>query len=274
MAKVKDMVSSVSEDTAETLPVNRNPDHLSVDGADPFAGLPTGMEHVTADDLLIPRLVILQGLSPQVTRGQSSFDENARVGDIYDAGMQQCFSNGVNFLPVYYAKKYLEWAPKTSGKGLQGKHDESILKQCHTDEDGKHVLPNGNYVVETAELYGFNMISEDYWRRSFVPFTSTQLKKARRLMTLAMEMRRTRPDGSQYVPPLFYRTYNLTTVPESNNKGNWMGWKIDIGPLLQELPKWSRIMREAIDFQEAVKHGEAKGDVTGLDGHGQEDPPF
>ena len=268
----------MSKTKEASLPQTQEAPNLPANQDDPFAGLPTGMEHVTAKDLLIPRLTILQGLSPQVTRGKPEFDEQAKVGDIYDAGMQEIFPKGVHFLPIHYSKRWLEWAPRSSGKGLIGTHDESIMKQCHTDEDGKHSLPNGNYVIETAQLFGFNLISEDYWRRTFIPFSSTQLKKIRRLMTLAMEMRRTRPDGSQYVPPLFYRTYHLSTVPESNNQGSWMGWKIEIGPLLQELPKWAAIMREAIDFQHSIAKGEATGDVSGMDGSGAgqatDDVPF
>src|SRR5688572_5056837 len=207
-----------------------------------FEGMGTGFENVTARDLLIPRLTILQGLSPQVSRGKAEYDPEAKVGDIYDVGLQQRFPEGIVFVPVFYQKQWLEWAPRASGKGLQGIHDtdELVDQMTEKDEKGRPCLKNGNYLAETAQLYGLN-VSADF-RKSFVPMSSTQLKKARRLLTLATGEKLTRADGSQFTPPLFYRSYSLTTVPESNNEGNWMGWKIERGAPLTDYANWKQLM--------------------------------
>ena len=225
----------------------------------------TGFENVTAKDLLIPRLGILQGLSPQVTQGKPEYDTDAKVGMVYDLGLQEGFSDGVVIIPVHYAKAYLEWAPRKSGKGLIKIHDdESILDQTEKDDKNKNVLPNGNYIVETAQFYVLNVTAN--CRKSFIPMTSTQLKKARRILTLAQSEKLPRADGSEFTPPLFFRTYVLTTVPESNAEGDWMGWKVERGVSLPELPNWKGIMAEIESFREALKRGEAKGDLSGLDG--------
>lgn len=229
-----------------------------------FDGIPSGYENVTARDLLIPRLTILQGLSPQVTRGQPEYDEEAKVGDIYDVGLQQRFPDGIIFIPVYYQKQWLEWAPRSSGKGLQGIHDtDAILDQCERDDKGKYVLPNGNYISETAQLYGLN-VSADF-RKCFIPMASTQLKKARRLLTLATSEKLTRDDGSQFTPPLFYRSYVMTSVPESNNEGNWMGWKIERGSPLTEFANWRQLLDDIKEFRESLAEGTVKGDIASME---------
>src|SRR5687768_4048450 len=74
-----------------------------------MAGAGTGLENVGAKDLLIPRLTVLQGLSPQVTQGKPEFDEKAKVGQIYDVGLQEGFPEGILYIPVHYVKQYLEW---------------------------------------------------------------------------------------------------------------------------------------------------------------------
>lgn len=230
-----------------------------------FESGPTGFENVTARDLLIPRLTILQGLSPQVTRGKPEYDEKAKVGDIYDIGLQERFADGMIFIPVHYQKQYLEWAPRESGKGLQGIHDDpSILDKTERDErSGRPHLPNGNYIAETAQLYGLNVNAA--FRRSFIPMTSTQLKKARRLLTLATSEKLQRRDGSEFTPPLWYRAYHLTSVPESNNQGNWQGWKIERAQALTEFEGWQKLLVSIQEFRKSLVEGTVRGDVSGLE---------
>src|SRR5687768_6899489 len=245
-------------EVSENLPAATN-DFSAFDSGD------TGFENVTSKDLIIPRLTILQGLSPQVTQGKPEFDPNAKVGDVYDVGLQERFPNGVVFIPVLYSKAYLEWAPRNSGKGLQGIHnDDRILDETEDDEKGRPTLKNGNYIVETAQLYGINVTAA--FRKCFLPMSSTQLKKARRLLTLATSEKLPRADGSFFTPPLYYRSYRLTTVPESNNEGNWKGWKIERDKALNELPNWKEHLQDITQFRESLLKGEAKGDLSGIDG--------
>lgn len=229
-----------------------------------FEGYGTGFENVTSRDLLIPRMTILQGLSPQVTQGKSEYDKDAKVGMIYDVGLKQGFPEGIQIIPVHYSKAFLEWAPRSSGKGLVQIHeDESILDRTERDEKNRSVLPNGNYIAETSQFFVLNLTADG--RKSFIPLSSTQLKKARFLLTLAQSERITRQDGSSFTPPLFYRSYNLTTVPESNNEGTWMGWKIERGPAVTELDNWKSLVEEIKTFREQLKSGAAKGDLSSVE---------
>jgi hypothetical protein len=245
-------------EVSENLPAATN-DFSAFDSGD------TGFENVTSKDLIIPRLTILQGLSPQVTQGKPEFDPEAKVGDVYDVGLQERFPNGVVFIPVLYSKAYLEWAPRNSGKGLQGIHtDDKILDDTEQDDKGRPTLKNGNYIVETSQLYGINVTAA--FRKCFLPMSSTQLKKARRLLTLATSEKLQRADGSEFTPPLWYRSYSLTTVPESNAEGSWMGWKIERGQALNEFPNWQQHLADIKAFRESLVKGEAKGDLSGVDG--------
>lgn len=223
----------------------------------------TGLENVTARNLLIPRLTILQGLSPQVSRAKPEFDPDAKVGMIYDVGLQQGFPDGIEFIPVHFVTQWLQWAPRQSGKGLVKVHDNSdILNECVTDEKGRSVLSNGDYIVETAQFYGLNASAD--FRKSFLPMSSTQLKKSRRLLTLATSEKVKRADGSEFTPALYYRAYSLNTVPESNNQGDWMGWKIERGRSVLEYPNAASILSDIKSFREAITAGELKGDVGSM----------
>jgi hypothetical protein len=180
------------------------------------------------------------------------------------------------FLPVYYRKDYLEWAPRSSGQGLVNIHtDPSILDQCERNERNQPVLPNGNYVAETAQFFGMNLTADG--RKSFIPMASTQLKKARKWLTLATGEKLKRADGSTFMAPIFYRTYLLSTAEESNNEGSWSGWKIDRGPALPELGAepysmdWKAIKEDAVAFRESLIKGESRADVSQMAESGSSD---
>lgn len=234
-------------------------------GADFFgAHAGAGFENVTADDLIVPRLTILQSLSPQLKRNDASFIDGASVGDICEVGTGAVFPDGILFVPVYYRKDYLEWAPRNSSGGLIAIHsDPSIMEQTTRNDRNQPILPNGNIVNETAQFYGFNLSNNR--QRCFIPFTSTQLKKARKWMTLATGERLKRSDGSEFTPPLFYRSYQLGTANESNNQGDWSGWVINQGPAVPDLEMgfdWQQFAEDCISFRQSLIDGQARGDLS------------
>lgn len=226
-----------------------------------------GLDNVTAADMLVPRLTILQSLSPQLKPRDAAYIEGAQVGDICDVGTGQLFKGSVLFLPVYYRKDYLEWAPRSSGGGLVAIHsDPAILEKTTRNDKKQPLLPNGNLVAETAQFYGFNLTAQR--QMCFIPMASTQLKKARKWITMAAGEKLRRRDGSEFTAPLFYRAYELGTAEESNAQGDWAGWKVDRGPALNEMEfdgtPWQIVARQAADFRLSIMAGEAKGDVSDM----------
>lgn len=230
-----------------------------------------GLENVTARDMIVPRLAILQDLSPQLKKAKSEYIEGAEVGMIADVGIGQTFPGGVWYLPVYYRKDFLEWAPRSSGKGLVAIHsDMSILDKCTLDDKRRPILPNGNYIAETAQFFGVNLSAQA--RPSFVPMASTQLKKARRWIATAKGERIPGAGGRELPAPLYYRTYYLSTATESNNEGEWTGWTVKSGPSLPEINKRdhgydaAELLAAAREFYAQLRAGSASGDMSRLDG--------
>lgn len=255
--------------TTKNLPAKAEPQNTSLaspndDFFGAFAG--AGLENVNSTDLLIPRLTIIQALSPQLQRKKAEFIEGADIGDIVDVATGELFKDGILFLPVLYRKDWLEWAPRSSGEGLvEIHHDPAILDQTTRNERKQAVLPNGNVISETAQFFGFNLSADR--RKCFIPFSSTQLKKARKWITLATSEKLRRGDGSEYVAPLFFRTYNLTTAEESNNQGEWAGWNVARGAALPELDigiNWQQIGRDAVEFRDSLIAGQMRGDMSNL----------
>lgn len=229
-----------------------------------FAG--AGTENLKASDVLIPRLTIIQGLSPQRNKNKAEYIQGAEEGHIVDVATGDLFKEGIIFLPVYYRKDYLEWAPRASGKGLVAVHpNDDILDQCTRDEKNRPILPNGNYIGETAQWFGLNLSSGR--RPCFIPMASTQLKRSRKWMTMVANERIIRPDGSDFQAPIFYRTYTMSTAAESNNDGDWYVWAISRGLSLPEYAtNWQQILGEATKFRDTLIAGEARANLEGMSG--------
>lgn len=226
-----------------------------------MAGMGTGFENVTAKDLLIPRLTILQALSPQVIRTKPEYDPEAKVGDIYDVALAQRFPDKVHILPIHFVTQWLEWAPRNTGKGLVRIHDVCPSADYYTNDDRGRMISKkgGNLIQETAQLYILNLSANA--RPSFIPFASTQLKKSRKLMTWATN-EKIIVNGVEQTPPLFYRTYKCTSVPENNSEGDWMGWKIEPDVPVTELSEWSTRFNAVREFRKSVLAGEVKADLS------------
>lgn len=267
---------------ADKLPATTSSTNLTVpSAADEFDGAPTGLENVGVKDLIIPRLTILQALSPQINKRKAEFIDGAEQGDICDTATNDIFRGSMLFLPCYYATVYLEWAPRDSGKGLIANHgmDASVMSKTALDDRKRNVLPNGNYIAEMATYFGLNLSAGA--RRSFLPLTSTQLKAARKWMTLITNQRVKRADGSEFQPPIFFRSWKASVVEQENSQGSWFGWKFDPDMPVLEIDPKKELLAEAKAFYAEARDGLVKGDFASMaeegasgDGDSNENKPM
>lgn len=265
MAVKKQEVAKVEESTKAIVDSGFVDEMFALQGA--------GGEDVTAEDKLIPRLAIIQALSDQIKKKHASYIEGAEIGDICDTSLGKLFKGQIIFLPVMYRMRYLEWAPRNTGKGLQEIHfSPEVLDACQRNDKMKYFLENGNEIVPTAEFYGFN-VSDDM-RPVFIAMSSTQLKKARKWNSLLTGEKVIDPKtGLRFTPPFFFRSYVLSTAEESNNEGEWSGWKIEPGVNLMELGQtigydWKQLKADAEAFLNSIRAGEVQADVSSMESDG------
>tara|TARA_R110000868_G_scaffold160021_3_gene389306 strand:- start:22 stop:846 length:825 start_codon:yes stop_codon:yes gene_type:complete len=257
-------------DSPSQLPANPGQNFEAYAGA--------GMENVTASDLLVPRIAVLQQLSPQLNKTKPEHIPGAELGMIADLGTGEVFKDGIIYLPVYFRKDYLEWAPRASGKGLVKVHtDPAVMDSAKRNDKNQPILANGNLIAETAQWFGMILSTSDR-RKCFIPLTSTQLKVSRRWMSLATGEKLKRADGSEFTAPLFYRTYHMTTATASNNQGEWGVFKVERGKSLPEYCSEFGInekdlIDEALKFRDSVMKGETKADTRGMEASAEEAHP-
>jgi hypothetical protein len=87
------------------------PDYIKTDGPG------RGSENVGTDDVVIPRLEVVQALSPQVKEGDPKFNDDARAGMLVNSVTGQLYGREVFVVPVIYTKQWLVWMARKDKAG-------------------------------------------------------------------------------------------------------------------------------------------------------------
>lgn len=232
----------------------------SYDGFEEFAGL--GMEDVSAQDMAIPFLRILAQLSPQVNKRDGAYVQGAEAGMIYNTVANEVYDGekGVVVVPCYYSRRMIEWKPREQGGGYVGAYevDDPIVKTTFRDQRGNDVLPNGNYLQNTAQFFVLVLTEDGGVQRCLITMTSTQLKKARQWMTQIQSLTARGKNGTMFTLPMMSHKYLLRTVEQRNDKGSWFGWDVSkIGPLRLD-GEDREIFEVAVAFSKSIRAGEVK----------------
>lgn len=231
----------------------------------------SGMEGMSQENFAIPRLAILQSLSPQLDKKNDAYIPEAEAGMIYDSVSDTLYNgeDGILVALISFRHSYLNWWPRNSraGKGFirDFGNDPTFFQKTKRNDLGQNLLADGSEVIPTAEYFAFIINEEDLSiSRVLIPMAKTQYKKSKKLNSMSQIMIPLE-NGRKVPAALFFRTYRLTTVPESNDKGSWYGWKIEPGPALVDNPLGIEVLEggetiymEARAFKASVVKNEVK----------------
>ena len=193
-----------------------------------------GSQNITQEDLALPFLKVLGQLSPEVNKRDGKYVDGAEPGMILNTVTNEFFdgAKGINVLPVFYERKYVEWQDRGEGKGAPvAIHEASsdIMNQTTRDKSFKDRLPNGNYLENTANHYV--VVLGDSPQTALISMKATQLKISRKWNSIMMGIKLQGKNGL-FTPPTYSHIYNLKTVQMSNDKGTWFGWEVSkVGPV-------------------------------------------
>lgn len=104
MAKVEKQTAVAEQKTGSAMIMIQDevPEHLR-------EGTGRGNENVTMSDLVIPRLEIVQGLSPAVKRGDPGYIEGAKLGDLINSVTREVYGEHAYLINVHFSLQYLVW---------------------------------------------------------------------------------------------------------------------------------------------------------------------
>lgn len=235
-----------------------------------FAGL--GMEQVQTEDLAIPFIRILAQLSPQVNKRDGAYIPGAEPGMLLNTVTGEIFDGekGLEVIPCFYSRQYVEWKPRTSGGGYVASYevDNPIVNKTTRNERGEDILPNGNLLVNTARFFVI-VVTESGPQRALVTMSSTQLKKARKWLSVMNGLMARNSKGEMYILPMMSQRYLLKTVAEQNDKGTWFGFDAHrVGQLDLKNEADNELFHMGMSFAKAIRAGEVRVKETSLDDAG------
>jgi hypothetical protein len=239
MAKGKEVTVAAGTDVAE------RPEYM---------GEPSGRgsEEVTIQDITIPRLSIIQDLSPQHKKNKSEYIDGAGVGMLFDTVTNALYETSVLFVPVYFRLEWVVWKNRDAGGGFVGAYqtqDQAVEavgqhpNAGQTTEKGDPVLE----VQDTAQHFGLlmdpNSPAEDPRATEIViSMSRSQLKPSRQFNSMIRIA-----TGDRWE-----RYYRLSAIEAQNQAGqDYFNWKVEqLGFVSQA------VFAQAESLYNSVKSGE------------------
>lgn len=218
------------------------------------------------DDLAIPFLRVLQKGSPEVNKRDPKYVDGAEPGMFINTVTKKVYDGeeGILVVPFGYTKSFTEWRTRDAGGGFVADHgaNKDALKGTTRDDKGRDMTKDGTQITQAA-LY-FLMLAQGEkgpFEQAAWPLASTQLKKARAWNSVIAGQRirnPVNPDAAPIQPRPYYMTYRVTTVQESNDKGDWMGVVIEPYKPTLALPNGDELYMRAKDQEKLFQQGSIK----------------
>lgn len=238
----------------------------------------SGLEGAGAESFAIPMLLILQQQSPQVVKASGKFVQGAEAGMFYESigDILTDGNKGLQLVFCAYRRIYLrfdqegkykgELAPETVVRGQSSGQFVDIKGKLYVaDEKGKADADESDVLQDCRNHYVLilDQATGD-WRQALISCRSTQIKKSRMLMTALASIKIKGANGP-VMPPTYANIVHATTVPESNDEGDWFGWQFKLNGFVQS----AALYQDAKKFHQSIVAGQVRTDLSEL---AQKDP--
>lgn len=170
-----------------------------------------GSEDVSTRDMILPRIDVLQALSPQIKKNDPGYVPGAEQGMIFNTVTGELYGSEVTFVPVMFRKEYVVWRLRKAGGGFCGAFkttDEAENFRCGLQN------PDDHEVVESHQHFAI-VLANDKTEEAVFSMTKSKLKVSRALNTLVQIAGVDR----------FAKAYKLEAVETSSDKGDFWSFK-------------------------------------------------
>jgi hypothetical protein len=176
-----------------------------------------GSEEVGFEDLTIPRLDVIQDLSPQHKKNKPEYIAGAEPGLLFNTVTGQLYGSYVHFIPVYFRKEWVIWKDINSGGGFRGAHatqQEAVNALAELDDADQCDIQ------DTGQHFGLIVHKDGSVEDICISMSKSKMKASRQLNSM-VKIR----GGDR-----FSSMYEIKAV-EAQNAANQDYWNIAIKPL-------------------------------------------
>lgn len=182
-------------------PADQVPDYIRQDSN-------RGNENVGTEDLVIPRLELVQALSPCLDENnEAAYIEGAKQGQLFNSLTRELYGSSVLVVPVMFMKQYLVWRDRKKGGGFGGAFNSIADAK---DEISRREDPENWEPVETGQHLVLIIKANGALEEAMISMSRTKLKISRQWNSLI------RQGGGDR----FSRVYQITGVKETNSNND------------------------------------------------------
>lgn len=164
-----------------------------------------GSEEVKSSDMVLPRLEIVQALSPI-----KEAVEGAKEGYLFNSVTQEIIGADTYFVPVYYRMEYLVWKDQNKGGGFFGSFNSQLEAEARKkDAVAAGEDPNDIEIVDTPVQYGLRLTADGSIEQIVISMAKTKSKISRKWNAMIQIA-----GGDR-----FSRVYKVATFRDENKKG-------------------------------------------------------
>lgn len=170
-------------------------------------GSARGSEEMSQSDLVLPRLEIVQALSPI-----KETNEEAREGMFFNSATQELLGDTVHVIPVYFRVEYLIWKDQDEGGGFFG----SFPTLAEAERRKAEVVADGEdadllEIVDTPVHFCLlvDPTDETFHQQIVISMAKSKAKVSRKWNSMVQLV-----GGDR-----FSRVYKLTTFTDENKQG-------------------------------------------------------
>jgi hypothetical protein len=164
-----------------------------------------GAENVGTDDMIIPRIELIQALSPVRKKSDPAYIEGAEEGMLYNNVTRTLYGTEVTVVPVYYTKQFLVWKDRKAGGGGSNGFRGAFASKELADRAIAELAEEALEVSDTAQHFVLVRNGDD-WQEAVISMAKSKVKVSKRWNSL---MRLSNTDS-------FSRAYKLSATTETN----------------------------------------------------------
>ena len=148
-----------------------------------------GSQNISQEDLALPFLKVLGQLSPEINTRDAKYIKGTQPGMILNTVTGEYYDGekGIQVLPVFYKRQYIEWQDRGESMGAPVAIHEvnsDLLSKVTRDKSNNDRLPNGNYLENTASH--FVVLLGKTPTTALISMKATQLKVSRKWNSIMM----------------------------------------------------------------------------------------
>lgn len=170
-------------------------------------GTNRGSEGVGMDDLIIPRLEIVQSLSPARKKSDPGYIPGAEEGMMFNSVTRELYTDAVAICPVIFKKEWLIWRDRKDGGGFRGSFDSAAAAAARLEDI--NATEQGNFeALDTHQHFVLLVKPDGTVEELALSMSRSKMKVSRQFNSII------RINGGDR----FGRVYSVEAVEDTNDR--------------------------------------------------------